>query len=335
MKLDSYKNKLVLVTGAAGFIGSHLVEELLARGAQVRALYRYNSRNSMGWLEGFRDRPNLELCFGDVTDSGMCNDLVNGVSDIFHLAALIGIPYSYLAPSSYFSTNLEGTLNIANAWKRFSPNAVFVQMSTSEVYGSATYTPMDETHVLQPQSPYSASKIAADALVTSFGCTYDLPTIIVRPFNNYGPRQSGRAVIPTIIQQVLGGKGKISLGNIDSVRDFIYVQDTCRILADIAVCQEAIGKVINIGTGQSVSIEQLCNLIADIVGAEVVVESEMQRTRPTKSEVTELLCDNRRLRNVLGNVDLTELRVGLSKTIEWFGQNSKYWKTKNIGNYDV
>ena len=318
MSTTNYRDTRVLVTGAAGFIGSHLVEELLARGAHVRALYQYNSRNYRGWLSKLDESEQLEPVSGDVRDPHQCDQMVKDVDVIFHLAALIGIPYSYLAPASYIETNVRGTLNIANAWRNKPDPTVLVQMSTSEVYGSAIYTPMDEGHALQPQSPYSASKIGADALVKSYSLSYELPSITVRPFNNYGPRQSPRAVIPTIISQVLLGTTDIHLGNLEAIRDFVYVKDTCRIIADLAKCPEAVGQTINIGTSESFTIRELCEVIGTVMEIELKPYSVDSRIRPEQSEVDRLECNNDKLRTLITNPDFTPLHEGVKRTVEWF-----------------
>jgi NAD dependent epimerase/dehydratase len=318
MSTVDYRNLRVLVTGAAGFIGSHLVEELLVRGAQVRALYQYNSRNNRGWLAAIDGEERLEPIFGDIRDAHQCDEMVEDIDVIFHLAALIGIPYSYLAPASYIATNVNGTLNIANAWRNTPDSPIMVQMSTSEVYGSAIYTPMDEGHALQPQSPYSASKIGADALVKSFSLTYEVPSITVRPFNNYGPRQSSRAIIPTIISQALLGEKEIELGNTAAIRDFVYVKDTCRIIADLARSPGAIGETINIGTGQSVTITKLCDVIGTVMGIKLSPRSVRSRKRPKRSEVDRLECDNSKLRALIEDSNFTTLVKGIEATVEWF-----------------
>jgi len=318
-----YRGTQVLVTGAAGFIGSHLVEELLSRGANVRALYQYNSRSQRGWLSALDKDGRLEMVAGDVRDPQQCEQMVSGVDVVFHLAALIGIPYSYLAPTSYIETNIKGTLNIANAWRSHQDPPVFIQMSTSEVYGSAVYIPMDEGHVLQPQSPYSASKIGADALVKSYSLSYGLPSVIARPFNNYGPRQSPRAVIPTIIAQALSGAKEIRLGNLEAIRDFVFVKDTCRIIADLAKLPDAVGETVNIGTGHSLAIRKLCELIGTTMGVQLKLCSENTRIRPEQSEVDRLECNNAKLETLIPDPAFTLLRDGIKQTVDWFADQDK------------
>ena len=320
MKTESkeYCGKIALVTGAAGFIGSHLVQELLDRGAHVRAMYRYTSTDNLGWLGTVSEDEKLEYFKGDVNDREICARALEDVDVVFHLAALIGIPYSYIAPTSYYLTNVGGTLNLINACGEQDISPRFVQMSTSEVYGTAVWTPMSEDHPFQAQSPYSASKIGADAFVTSYQRTYNLPAVIARPFNNYGPRQSGRAVIPTIINQIRSKQGEVRLGNLDSIRDFVYVKDTVRILADLANCNDAIGETVNIGCGRRITIEETAQLISDLMGIEVSILSSAQRVRPHESEVQELQCDNSKLQTILGPIQFTDFKCGLSETIKWF-----------------
>ena len=332
MPVRDYQDTHVLVTGAAGFIGSHLVEELLARGANVRALYQYNSRNHKGWLSSRSKDGRLEMMAGDVRDPQQCEQMMTGVDTVFHLAALIGIPYSYLAPASYVETNIKGTLNIANAWRNCPDPPVLMQMSTSEVYGSAVYTPMDEEHVLQPQSPYSASKIGADALIKSYSLSYELPSVIVRPFNNYGPRQSPRAVIPTIISQAQTGASEINLGNLEAIRDFVFVKDTCRLIADLAKLPGAVGQTVNIGTGHSLTIRDLCLVIGDAMGVTLRPCSENTRIRPEQSEVDKLECNSERLTNLLGQTNFTPLPEGIKQTVKWFMDNGI---PDSVGDYRV
>lgn len=309
--------KHALVTGAGGFIGSHLVERLLHDGCSVTALVRYNSRGSFGWLEGVR-HPALTVRLGDVTDAHFVRGLfADGVDTVFHLAALIGIPYSYDAPLSYFRTNVEGTLHLAQA-ARDAGVRRFVHTSTSEVYGTAQYTPIDERHPLQGQSPYSASKIAADKLVESFHCSFGLPVVTVRPFNTYGPRQSLRAVIPTIVAQALAG-GAVRLGSLDPVRDLTYAEDTAAgFVAAAAAPDEALGRVFNLGTGAAVSVGELVERIGSLLGRRLEVCVEQARVRPERSEVRVLLSDNRQARDVLGWKPACSLDEGLRRTIDWF-----------------
>ena len=310
-------NNRVLVTGADGFIGSHLVELLLAQGYFVRALAQYNSFNNWGWLEDIGIHPNLEVICGDVRDSYFCKKAVEGVSTVFHLAALIAIPYSYAAPSSYIDTNIVGTQNICLASLDEGVSKVLVT-STSEVYGTAQYVPIDELHPLQAQSPYSASKIGADAIAMSYYKSFGLPLVIVRPFNTYGPRQSARAVIPTIISQIAGGKETILLGDVSPTRDFNYVRDTCRGFLELANCDSAVGEIVNIGSNFEISVGDTLNLIRELMRSDVEFQTESQRIRPAKSEVQRLWCDNAKIARLTGFYPEYDIRAGLQATIDWF-----------------
>ena len=307
--------KNVLVTGADGFIGSHLTELLHAEGLNVRALAQYNSFNSWGWLEEAGCRDDIEIVSGDVRDPAFCRDLVKGVDTVFHLAALIAIPFSYVAPDSYVDTNIKGTLNICQAAREH--GAKVIHTSTSEVYGTAQYVPIDEKHPLQPQSPYSATKIAADAMAMSFFNSFELPVVIARPFNTYGPRQSARAVIPTIITQIASGAKTIKLGDVSPTRDFNYVTDTCRGFLALARCEEAVGKTVNIGSGEEISVGDTLNLIKELMGSDVTFETDEQRIRPEKSEVFRLCCDNSLMKSLTGFTHEYDIRRGLKETIEW------------------
>lgn len=306
----------VLVTGADGFIGSHLVEQLVSVGFDVRALVQYNSFSSWGWLDESEVRDDIEVVMGDVRDPGQMRKVVEGVETVYHLAALIAIPYSYQAPSSYVDTNVQGTLNVMQAAIEGKVARV-VHTSTSEVYGTARYVPIDEEHPLQAQSPYSASKIAADAIAFSYHSSFGLPVTIARPFNTYGPRQSARAVIPTVIAQLLSGKTNLKLGSLEPTRDFNYVLDTCKGFMALAACEEAIGKTINIGSGSEISIGDMVGLIARIVGVEATVECDSQRLRPMASEVERLCCDNRKIVALTRFKPAYSLEEGLRKTVEW------------------
>ncbi|MBM4404210.1 MAG: SDR family oxidoreductase [Candidatus Cloacimonetes bacterium] len=306
-----------LVTGADGFIGSHLTELLLESGYKVRALSYYNSFNYWGWLEDIPAHDDLEIVSGDIRDPSLCRQMVTGVDIVFHLAALIAIPYSYVAPDSYVDTNVKGTLNICQAAKDAGISRI-ICTSTSEVYGTAQYVPIDEKHPLQPQSPYSASKIGADAIAMSFYNAFELPLTIARPFNTYGPRQSARAVIPTIIAQIASGIKSISLGDVSPTRDFTYVEDTCRGFIELANCQDAVGKVINIGSNYEISILQTLELIRDIMGNEVELITSEERIRPERSEVFRLWCDNTQIHKLTGYAPQIFIREGLERTISWF-----------------
>ena len=308
-----------LITGADGFIGSHLTELLVREGYTVKALSQYNSFNYWGWLEDVECRSEIEILSGDVRDPHYCKQITKDVDVVFHLAALIAIPYSYVAPDSYVDTNVKGTLNICQAALENGVKRV-IHTSTSEVYGTARYVPIDEKHPLQPQSPYSASKIAADAMAMSFHSAFDLPVTIARPFNTYGPRQSARAVIPTIISQIASGKTQIQLGDTTPTRDFNYVLDTCRGFLALARCDEAIGETVNIGANFEISIGDTLNLIRELMGSEVEFLTDEHRLRPEKSEVFRLWCDNTRIRELTGYTPQVNLREGLQATIDWFTQ---------------
>ena len=325
------KNKIMLVTGADGFIGSHLTEMLLNEGYKVRALSQYNSFNNWGWLEGI-NHPNLEVVTGDVRDPHDCKHISRDVDTIFHLAALIAIPYSYIAPDSYVDTNVKGTLNICQAAKENGVRRVLVT-STSEVYGTAQYVPIDEKHPKQPQSPYSATKIGADAMAMSFYNAFELPVVIVRPFNTYGPRQSARAIIPTIITQIANGATEIKLGDLTPTRDFNFVKDTCRGFIQLADCDEAIGQEVNVCSNYEISMRDTLNLIADIMGKEVNFVEDTQRLRPKNSEVFRLWGDNTKIKGFTGFEPEYDIRRGLEETIKWFTceDNLKKYKS-NIYN---
>lgn len=325
------KNKIMLVTGADGFIGSHLTEMLLNDGYKVRALSQYNSFNNWGWLEGI-NHPNLEVVTGDVRDPHYCKHISRDVDTIFHLAALIAIPYSYIAPDSYVDTNVKGTLNICQAAKENGVRRVLVT-STSEVYGTAQYVPIDEKHPKQPQSPYSATKIGADAMAMSFYNAFELPVVIVRPFNTYGPRQSARAIIPTIITQIANGATEIKLGDPTPTRDFNFVKDTCRGFIQLADCDEAIGQEVNVCSNYEISMRDTLNLIADIMGKKVNFVEDTQRLRPKNSEVFRLWGDNTKIKGLTGFEPEYDIRRGLEETIKWFTceDNLKKYKS-NIYN---
>jgi dTDP-glucose 4,6-dehydratase len=311
----NWKSKKVLVTGAGGFIGSHLTERLTELGASVRAMVHYNALGTWGWLDQSAYRNDIEVIAGDVRDRDSVSDTVQGTEYIFHLAALIAIPYSYQAPLSYVRTNVEGTLNVLQAARKIGVKRV-VHTSTSEVYGTARYVPIDENHPLQGQSPYAASKIGADKLAEAFHLSFQLPVVTVRPFNTYGPRQSARAVIPTIITQCLKGKS-VNLGNLHPTRDLNYVSDTVEGFLRAASVGDAVGKTINLGSGQETSIKALAELITGLIGRSVDIQSDKQRIRPPNSEVDRLLADNRLARELLGWEPPTSLEDGLKQTIEW------------------
>lgn len=310
-----WNDKKVLVTGAGGFIGSHLTERLVAEGAKVKALVHYNARGSWGWLDESTARKETEVIAGDICDRDSVLNATKNVDVVFHLAALIAIPYSYHAPLSYVRTNVEGTLNVLQAARTNNLERV-VHTSTSEVYGTARYVPIDEKHPLQGQSPYSASKIGADKMAESFHLSFNLPVVTVRPFNTFGPRQSARAVIPTIITQCLAGNS-VQLGSLEPTRDLNYVADTVSGFLHAGACAEAVGKTINIGSGKEISVGNLAELIARLVGRPVTVSTDPQRVRPEGSEVERLLADNAMARTVLGWSPFVSLEEGLQRTIEW------------------
>ena len=323
----------VLVTGADGFIGSHLVEALLHERYHVRALAQYNSFNNWGWLEDVEPSAELEIVTGDVRDPNFCREICKDIDLVFHLAALIAIPYSYVAPDSYIDTNVRGTLNICQAARDSGVKRILVT-STSEVYGTAQYVPIDEKHPLQPQSPYSASKIGADAIAMSFYNAFKLPLTIVRPFNTYGPRQSARAVIPTIITQIASGMKQIKLGDTSPTRDFNYVKDVCRGYLQLAACEAAIGQTVNIGSNYEISVQDTLELIKEIMQSDVEFITDQKRIRPEKSEVFRLWCDNSKIASLTGFKPEYSIREGLEKTVQWFTKPENLAKYKP-GLYNV
>jgi NAD dependent epimerase/dehydratase len=323
----TWQNKRVLVTGAGGFIGSHLVERLVELGALVRALIHYNALGSWGWLDYSPHRERIEVIMGDLTDRDLVFQAARNVEIIFHLGALIAIPYSYQAPSSYVRTNIEGTLNILLAARDLKV-ARLVHTSTSEVYGTARYVPIDENHPLQGQSPYSATKIAADKLAEAFHCSYGVPVVIVRPFNTYGPRQSTRAVIPTIISQCLNGD-TIRLGHLHPTRDLNYVSDTVEGFLRAATADNVLGQTVNLGSGREISIGNLALLIARLLGKQVQIITDERRRRPEKSEVERLLADNSKAKRLLGWEPRVSLEEGLLRTIDWMREHRRRYRLDN------
>lgn len=308
-------DKTVLVTGADGFIGSHLCEALLAKGYKVRALSYYNSFNDWGWLEDIHS-PGLEVVCGDVRDPNFCRHITSGCDVVYHLAALIAIPYSYVAPDSYVDTNIKGTLNMCQAARDCGVERLIVT-STSEVYGTAQYVPIDENHPRQPQSPYSATKIGADAIAKSFYNAFDLPVVIARPFNAYGPRQSARAIIPTIIGQIASGAKEIKVGDLTPTRDFNFVKDTAQGFIALGEAPGIEGREINIATGTEVTMEHTLHTIAELMGSDVKYVTDPERLRPSKSEVFRLCGDNTLITELTGWHPEYSLRDGLKETIEW------------------
>ncbi|MDH3346917.1 MAG: NAD-dependent 4,6-dehydratase LegB [Desulfobulbaceae bacterium] len=324
MHLD---NKTVLITGADGFIGSHLTEMVIQKGARVKALSQYNSFNNWGWLEDIDCLEQVEVLTGDIRDPHYCKHITKEVDIVFHLAALIAIPYSYVAPDSYVDTNIKGTLNICQAAKENGCQKI-IHTSTSEVYGTAQYVPIDEKHPLQPQSPYSATKIAADCMALSFFNAFDLPVVIARPFNTYGPRQSARAIIPTIITQIAQGAAEIKLGDLSPTRDLNYVEDTCNGFIALAESDQCIGETVNIGSNYEVTMGAVVEEIKKIMNSDVNIITEELRIRPAKSEVFRLWCDNSKITSLTDFTPIHTLQQGLKKTVEWFSQPENLKKYK-------
>lgn len=315
----------ILITGADGFIGSHLAEALVRRGYNVRAFVYYNSMNSWGWLDTSPREilNNLDVFAGDIRDPHGLRKAMQGCDIVMHLAALIAIPYSYHSPDTYVDTNVKGTLNVLQASRELGVQKV-VHTSTSEVYGTAQYTPIDEEHPLQGQSPYAATKVAADQLAMSYYLSFGTPVSIIRPFNTYGPRQSARAIIPTVITQIASGRQSIKIGSINPTRDFNYISDTVAGFIAMAESNRAVGEVVNIGSNYEISIGETVQLIAEIMGRDIEVETDPQRVRPEKSEVERLWADNRKARGMLNwqpsYAGRDGLRKGLEATIEWFSR---------------
>lgn len=318
--------KRVLVTGADGFIGSHLAELLVQKGYKVRALAVYNSLGSWGWLDDSIYAKDMEVVLGDIRDPFLCNKITADIDIVFNLAALIAIPYSYAAPQSYVETNVTGTLNMCQASLTNKVQRL-IQTSTSEVYGTAQYVPIDEKHPLQPQSPYSASKIGSDSMALSYFNSFKLPVCVARPFNTYGPRQSARAVIPTIIAQLANGYKQINLGDVTPTRDFNFVHDTCLGLIALAEAKNVEGETINIGSGTEISIGDTFHLIQKLMGTNAEMVIDKNRIRPKDSEVFRLVCDNRKIKTFTDFSPQTNLESGFKKTIEWF------LEPKNISKY--
>lgn len=317
----------VLVTGSEGFIGSHLVEKLLKEGNKVKAFVYYNSFNSWGWLDTFSKEilDEIEVFQGDIRDPNGVKESMRGIDEVYHLAALIGIPFSYHSPDSYVDTNIKGTLNVLQAARDLDTKRVLIT-STSEVYGTAKYVPIDEEHPYQGQSPYSATKIGADRLAESFYRSFNMPITIVRPFNTYGPRQSDRAVIPTIIKQLLAGKEEINLGSLTPTRDFNYVKDTVNGFVEIANSKQAIGEEINIATQKEISIGEVANKLISQINPNAKIICEEKRLRPEKSEVNRLLGSNKKIKKLTDWKPNYTFEEGLSETIEWIKNNLDKYK---------
>jgi NAD dependent epimerase/dehydratase len=327
------REKKVLITGADGFIGSHLTELLLEKGYHVRALAQYNSFNHWGWLEDIPENSNLEIVTGDVRDPHFVKHIMQDVDLVFHLAALIAIPYSYHSPDSYVDTNIKGTLNVCQAAKELGNIRVLIT-STSEVYGTAQYVPIDEKHPKQPQSPYSASKISADAMALSFYNSFGLPVTVVRPFNTFGPRQSARAIIPSIITQIANGNKEIKTGDLKPTRDFNYVRDTANAFLVISQNDETIGREINVATNTEKSIEDIVMMIKKIMNSDVVIMLDVQRLRPSNSEVFRLMGDNTLIKTITSWIPEHSFEQGLRISCEWF-QNPINLKKYKSGIYNL
>lgn len=329
------KDKRVLVTGSDGFIGSHLVEALKEEGCAVRAFVFYNSFNSWGWLDTLSKKAlkGVEVVSGDIRDPNGVRTAMKGVDVVFHLAALIGIPFSYHSPDSYVDTNIKGTLNVLQAARDAGVGRVLVT-STSEVYGTARYVPIDEGHPRQGQSPYSATKIGADALAESFFRSFDLPVVIVRPFNTYGPRQSARAVIPTIITQLLAGRKELCLGALHPTRDLVYVKDTARAFVELARSEQCVGEEINIATQREITIGDLALKLIGLINPAAKIVTERKRLRPAKSEVERLLGSRKKITKLTGWKPLYSIDAGLRETVEWF-RNSGHGRHYKTDLYNV
>ncbi len=327
------KRKSVLITGADGFIGSHLTELLLSRSYCVKALAQYNSFNYWGWLEDITENKDLEIITGDIRDPHFCKEITKGVEIIFHLAALIAIPFSYVAPDSYVDTNVKGTLNICQAAKE-NGNIRVIHTSTSEVYGTAQYVPIDEKHPKQAQSPYSASKIGADAMAISFFNAFELPVTIARPFNTYGPRQSARAIIPTIITQIASGIKEIKLGDLTPTRDFNFVKDTCAGFLAIAENDRTIGEEINIASNFEITMKDTLNIIKEIMQSDVKFITDEERLRPKDSEVFRLWGDNTKIQELADFIPKYSIEDGLRLTCDWFSKQDNL-KMYKAGIYNI
>jgi len=326
--MSKIKGKRVLVTGAHGFIGSYLIEALVNEGAKVTTFDLYRSWESWSPLKDARGiEKKYETLFGDVRDPYLCLNLVENKEIIFHLAALMSVPYSYVAPRSFFETNILGTVNLLEAARRSNNLERFVLTSTSETYGSAIYSPMDENHPIQAQSPYAASKAGADRAAMSYYLSFGTPVTILRPFNNFGPRQSAKAIIPTIISQLLSDKvKKVKLGSLSPMRDYTYAADTAEAFIEVATSQKTIGEILNSGAGKGVSIKEVYDLACDIIGVKKEVITDETRIRPQKSEVWKLVCDNKKIKKLVGWSPKTTFKKGLEKTISWIKENQEYYR---------
>jgi len=319
-------NKKILITGAGGFIGSHLTELLVKKGYSVKAFDRYNINNSWGWLDHSEIKNDIEVVLGDIRDYDSVYNAIKGCDSVFNLAALIGIPYSYISPLAYIKTNIEGTYNVLEASKKLDLSQILIT-STSETYGSAKQLPINEDHPLSGQSPYSASKISSDFLAESYNLSFNLPIKIVKPFNAFGPRQSPRAIIPTIILQLLKGNIEIKLGNLSPLRDFTYVEDTVQGMYEIFNCSDLFGQITNIGMNKNISVLEIFNKIKKKLNINAIIEEENIRKRNKDSEVDNLLCDNSKILSKTNWVPRFNLDSGLNETINWFSVNKNYFKS--------
>jgi len=317
----------VLVTGAGGFIGSHLTERLIGLGYDVKAFLRYNSRNFWGWLEESEYNHDVEVITGDIRDYDAVYQAMKGCDTVFHLAALIGIPYSYVSPLAYIKTNIEGTYNVLQSTRELKVENIIIT-STSETYGTAKYVPIDEGHPLTGQSPYSASKIGADQLALSYYLSFNTPVKIARPFNTFGPRQSARAIIPTVISQILSGKTTLKVGNLHPTRDLTYVKDTVEGIIEISKAERLIGEVTNIGMNKEISMGDLISLISKLMSVEVEIDGDHHRKRPEKSEVERLCCDNLKIMSNTNWESRYKLKEGLLETIEWMKSHQNLYKSE-------
>ena len=324
------RDKKVLITGGSGFIGSHLTEQLLEKGCDVKAFVHYNSFNRWGWIDylSAEKKKMIEVFTGDIRDPNGVKDAMKGCSVVFHLAALIGIPYSYHSPDTYIDTNIKGTLNVLQAARQLDIGRI-IHTSTSEIYGTAQFVPITEEHPVNPQSPYAATKASADFLALTFFRSFKTPVVVVRPFNTYGPRQSARAIIPTIITQLINGDGKITLGSVTPTRDLNFVKDTARGFILAAESEAALGEVVNLGSNREISVGDLANKIASLMGREIRIETAEERLRPEKSEVERLWAANRKAKELLGWQPLYDLESGLIETIRWFSlpENMAFYKS--------
>ena len=317
--------KNILVTGAGGFIGSHLTELLVKKGYNIKAFVHYNSNNQWGWLESSECKSYIEIVSGDVRDYDSVYAVMKSCDTVFHLAALIGIPYSYVSPLAYIKTNIEGTYNILQSARELAVENLLIT-STSETYGTAQYIPIDEDHPMVGQSPYSATKIGADHLALSFFRSFDIPVKVVRPFNTYGPRQSARAIIPTVITQILSGITELKLGNVTTTRDFTFVKDTAKGFLAIAESEKAIGEIINIGMSEEISVKDLVNMIGELLGKNLNIISEDKRIRPEKSEVERLYCNNEKIKLLTDWNPNFNIKSGLIETIKFLEKNIHLYK---------